>query len=308
MPLNVTISSFYCRAPQTAWIPSGRRAADYPGCGAAACADDTGAESSRWATTGQEWWTISSRFFSKALTHPRPGGLRPVLSGLGWRRCTSRDLEGRRSWSSEDLTRRSAMNFRPASPDARVIQGARERLLEVGDALIGILPDPRGRPVLEVQAAFRVAVGEVGLAERDSRVVDHHHRLGAGPAGFVRRALRAEQPLLGRLAVGVLDHHRQQLQGVAVRERRAAFGLVHQVSSGHFHRNPARLHRLPEACARRWLVEGRGEGAGTGSRHGRRSIPADDPHRVHPVGRKPRAQSSRWTAPRRRPRRSTPRT
>src|SRR4029079_3498333 len=84
--------------------------------------------------------------------------LGPVLPRLGLPALHARDLEQVVDLLVAELHEEVGQELPAGLADPRVAEGARERLLEVGHAPLGVLPDARARPVLVVQAALGVAV------------------------------------------------------------------------------------------------------------------------------------------------------
>ena len=61
--------------------------------------------------------------------------------------------------------------------DRRIAQRPRLGLRQTPDARLRVRPHLRVRPLIEIHAPGRVAVEDVGVAERDPHVVEHHERL-----------------------------------------------------------------------------------------------------------------------------------
>jgi len=146
-----------------------------------------------------------------------------------------------------------AIPFPPsAPPDLRIFERARHRLRQVADTAALPLPNRHAGPLLEIHGSGLVLVEHVGFSKRLADVVQHHEWMlaHAGVRRLVCVLVEAHQPLLNKLVVGVLHEHREQLQRVAMRERRAAVGLVDVAELDPVPpRFAACLHRVPRQLA-----------------------------------------------------------
>src|SRR5205807_1730328 len=129
----------------------------------------------------------------------------------------------------------------------------------------------------------------VRLAEGHPEVADQHERLRAHAVLTVLVVVfcQADEALLLRLAVGVLHDRREQLQGVAVRARCAAYALIDQFELGP---GPSRVRVALDGIARHLSLDRGWIERHVGVRRParlteriKRASPANHPYRVHPV-------------------------